>query len=192
MECQTNCSCEPGSARGTLIRGLTCCFARAGANTGSRVLHEQWTRCESIGACRQLLHREPPPPASVFPGHGRGSGSTFPAATKTTALRATPKIIGETTLELAKNDQAECHHVAHHQIQDESRLSHRLEEGCMYADLSNDVCGSAADEEDCSLKTRHFCNVRLAFESACAGDHPCPQRLSCRAPGSGRFYEVNR
>ena len=67
-----------------------------------------------------------------------------------------------------------CRYVAHHQIQDESRRSHRSKEGCMYADLSMVFAGSVTDEKDCSLETRHVCDVRWALEPACAGDHPCP------------------
>ena len=66
---------------------------------------------------------------------GRGSGSTLHAPTKATSTTSDPN---QRRHEAGPGRRRPSggHHVAHHQIPDKSRLSHRLKEGCMYADFS--------------------------------------------------------
>ena len=107
----------------------TCCFSCAGTTHRKLCLHELWTRRVSMGARPQLLHCEPPHLYLGFQGdrdneyQGRNPDQR---RDEVVAVRRRP---------------SGGHHVVHLHNQDESRQSHRLREGCIFANLSMMIVG---------------------------------------------------
>ena len=115
------------------------------------------------GSCACTSHGHGAAPTCTWVSRtGRRSGSTLPVSTETTSTRDDTRA--------GRQRPSGGHHVAHHQIRDESRQT-QINGGMHVCKPFNDARGCTADEKDFPLKARHVC-VRLPSGSACARKHP--------------------
>ena len=94
------------------------------------------------------------PPTSIWVSRIGRSGSTLPASTATTRTRSETQISGETTPEPAVNDQAEVTTALITRFET-CPGSHKLIEGCMFANLPMMLAGV--------LQTKRITRLKLAM-----------------------------
>ena len=160
------------SARGTLIRGLTCCFTCAGVTHRESRLRVDWNTHPTVAS-------RAAPRVSVFSRTGVGRALRSPRRHRQRVPGASPKPAARRSRSRPKTTKRRS---PRRSSPDSRRVQTvaQINGGMHVCKLFNDDRGCAADEKDCPLKARHVCDVRLSSQSACAGDHPrkqCPRAV---------------